>query len=166
MPEKEPIAARFWRHVLIAEGADACWIWLGTRTRDGYGRVRTIDRVQDSTHRVSWILANGPVPDGLCVLHRCDHKPCVRPSHLFLGTKADNTHDMIEKGRAKFGKPRVMRGEEHPNAELDQERVRWIRRVTPARLSQADAAWLLGIGQGQVWRIARGKSWAHLPLEA
>lgn len=50
-------------------------------------------------HRLMWEEVNGPIPHGMCVLHRCDNPPCIRPDHLFLGTKADNVRDMIAKGR-------------------------------------------------------------------
>jgi len=82
-----------------------CWPWTGAvPKRSGYGRFNTgVKRaghwVVVNAHRYSWKLHNGPVPDGLCVLHRCDNKPCVRPDHLFVGTKGDNNRDMVAKGR-------------------------------------------------------------------
>jgi hypothetical protein len=54
------------------------------------------------THRVSWEVHIGPIPDGMCILHRCDVPRCVNPDHLFVGTKADNTADMMMKGRNGF----------------------------------------------------------------
>lgn len=45
--------------------------------------------------RVSWALEQGPIPDGKWVLHRCDNRRCVRPSHLFLGSSQDNVDDMM-----------------------------------------------------------------------
>jgi len=67
-----------------------CWVWTGTRDIGGYGRL-----AGRLAHRVAW----GDVPDGLCVLHRCDNPPCVRRSHLFLGTRLDNAIDAKSKGR-------------------------------------------------------------------
>ena len=76
----------------------ACWLWTGYRL-DGYGRFGRRDGDIVYAHRFAWEEAFGAVPTGLCVLHRCDTPACVRPSHLFLGTKAENTRDMIAKGR-------------------------------------------------------------------
>ncbi len=75
-----------------------CQIWMGSVTSKGYGFFGRNNR-DCSAHRASWVLANGPIPRGLWVLHRCDIPACINPDHLFLGTAADNTADMIRKGR-------------------------------------------------------------------
>ena len=75
-----------------------CLEWTGYTRAFGYGQLM-VDGKCVGTHRVAWTLANGPIPDGICVLHRCDNPPCCEPAHLFLGTAADNTADMIAKGR-------------------------------------------------------------------
>lgn len=79
--------------------AGGCRLWLGATDRCGYGVV-AIGPHRHKAHRVAWALENGPIPDGLSVLHRCDVPACVEPGHLFLGTAADNARDMGAKGRA------------------------------------------------------------------
>ena len=86
---------RFWGKVHITNG---CWEWAKARDHGGYGRFYT-GTVNVGAHRMAWVLAVGPIPNGLCVLHRCDNPPCVNPDHLFLGTIRDNVHDAMKKGR-------------------------------------------------------------------
>ena len=78
-----------------------CIEFMGKRQNKGYGHIGSGGHKGRTllAHRVAWELANGPIPDGLLVCHRCDNPPCCNPEHLFLGTKSDNALDQIGKGR-------------------------------------------------------------------
>jgi hypothetical protein len=99
-PVPKPLSARFWAKV-DKRGPDDCWEWTGAAIAKGYGKISRGPRGggQLAAHRVSWILAKSEIPDGQMVLHRCDNRLCVNPSHLFLGTNTDNMRDMVSKGR-------------------------------------------------------------------
>lgn len=97
-----PAEERFWKSVLKT---DECWNWTAWKYQ-GYGYFNVNGKLM-GTHRFSWILHNGAIPDALCVLYHCDNPSCVKPDHLFIGTKQDNTDDMIAKGRARFRGNRV-----------------------------------------------------------
>lgn len=88
---------QFWSHV-EPEPNTGCFLWIGNQTRGAYGSVWWKGR-QVRAHRFAWELANGPIPDQMHVLHRCDVRWCVNVAHLFLGTNTDNVRDMIAKGR-------------------------------------------------------------------
>ena len=97
MGKTKPLSERFWG---FATPADGCWPWRGARQQQGYGQLRVGRKGPViSAHRLSWELHNGPIPEGLWVLHHCDNPPCVNPDHLFIGTQADNMAYMIAKGR-------------------------------------------------------------------
>jgi hypothetical protein len=108
-------------------------------------------------HRVAWILANGPIPPGLFVCHRCDNPPCCNPAHLFLGTPGDNARDRNRKGR--HGQPV---GESNPYSRLTNAAVREIRRQVAAGRSQRAIGHDFGISQVMVCHIVKGRHWAHV----
>lgn len=105
------IEERFWSKVAMIP-FHGCWEWIGKPTRKGYGQL-WVDGKLISAHRFAWELTHGPVADGLCVLHFCDNRSCIRVDHLFLGTIADNNSDMRRKGRQRnqnLGKTHCIRG--------------------------------------------------------
>lgn len=106
-PSAIHLSERFWCHVSKTEG---CWNWTSRLSPKGYGKFKfPIKKLKPGrenkrhgeirAHRLSWLLHRGEIPEGLCVLHRCDNRKCVRPDHLFLGDDQDNHDDAIEKGR-------------------------------------------------------------------
>jgi hypothetical protein len=76
-----------------------CREWQGTRTPKGYGQRYIPGRNKVYVHRWVWEQINGPIPPGKEIMHLCDNPPCFRYDHLKIGTHADNTRDMAEKGR-------------------------------------------------------------------
>jgi len=87
---------QFWARFPPAPNRRACLEWPFARTRN-YGTVRYQGR-NWLTHRLAWIFTNGPIPEGLNVLHRCDNPPCNNPRHLELGTHQKNIQDAVARG--------------------------------------------------------------------
>ena len=150
----EVLREKFWAKV-DKRGPDECWEWQGSRHPKGYGR--TGRRLK--THRVAWELTNGPIPAGLLVCHKCDNPPCVNPEHLFLGTSADNVHDMMEKGRRRL----VSRvGSGHPNSKLTEADVIAIRRARKRGEPILKLAEQYGVHNSLISRIAKRQTWVHV----
>ena len=149
-PEQQ--IASFWNKVQVST-ENNCWSWLGSRVSLGYGHKKWNGHIE-LTHRISWIIAYGSIPDELLVLHSCDNPSCVRPDHLFLGTNQDNIDDKVAKGRQAHNK-----GETHGNARLTDLQVAVFRqRYAMGGISQRKLAKEYGIHQPQIGAIVRLKS--------
>lgn len=149
---------RFWLKVpLRPEPPSECWMWTGAVNRKGYGSFNPgVNEPNCVAHRYAWTLVNGPVPEGKLVLHRCDTPGCVRVSHLFVGSAAENTADMMSKQRNKF---KTFSGEEHYAAKLTEDSVRLIRASSESLSSLARK---LGVSKPTVGFARSGATWKHV----
>lgn len=144
----EKVVERFYKKI----GTD--WKWKGSKDGCGYGRIK-INGKYHSAHRVSYIIFNGEIPEGMSVLHSCDNPGCVNPKHLHLGTQADNMREMAERGRSQ-------RGENHNNSKLTNKQVIDIRKKYELGLSQTVIGKEYNISNRYVSMIVNKKRWKHI----
>lgn len=145
----------FWKKVRKG-GPNECWPWTGCIGTKGYGGFKFPNG--NSAHRYSWSLKNGPIPIGALVLHKCDNRSCVNPSHLFVGTPAINSKDMTNKNRQS-------KGEHRPLHKLTEEQVKLIRflyRPKCRKLGARKLAAKYGVSPDLILLIVRRKRWKHI----
>lgn len=147
-PKLKPIEGRFWSKV---KKSDGCWMWLGSKDSTGYGRIGAGGRQRSSllAHRVSWQVNLGEIPEGKCVLHRCDNPSCVNPAHLFLGSNRDNSQDALAKGRLGTNK-------------LTDRKVVNIRRRAAEGERHAKLAEDYGVSAVTIFNVVTRRTWKHI----
>jgi hypothetical protein len=188
--------ARFWSKVQKSEDPNGCWIWTGARFKDEYGCFNLAGRrgvqCETRTHRISFLIHRGPIPDDMCVCHNCpggDNPSCINPAHLWLGTHLQNMldreakgrgnqvsgdahHSKIKDGHMAYGDRNGSRthpearpkGEGHANAKLTAAQVVEIRRLRDTTsLTKQAIADMFGITGGMVGHIHARRSWKHIP---
>jgi hypothetical protein len=145
---------RFWGYVSCCSDGE-CWEWTGTITPRGYGYLRIGGSGNPRhAHRISWVIHNGVIPNGMFICHHCDNRLCVNPDHLFLGTPLDNTQDMIKKGRRNL--------EGHPK-KLTPDLVREIRSLyAGGDHSYRDLARRFDVNFVTIGRVVRREYWSQV----
>jgi hypothetical protein len=128
-----------------------CWPWIGAGKGNGYGNVNLGGRTVP-THRYSYELFIGPIPEGMDVCHTCDNRWCVNPDHLFVGTRRENMEDCKSKGRAAGGNRK----------HLTEARIQEIRRRLLAGHSPRKISTQMDVNYGTVRAIKEGRSYVGI----
>lgn len=132
---------------------NGCWIYSGSKDRDGYGVVGVFKK-QKRAHRVVFEHFFGEIDPSILVCHKCDVPACINPNHLFSGTPKENTMDMISKGRLS-----ILRGESHPSSKLTINDVSIIRGMRASGRALLEIATDFQISFQHVSAICNRKVW-------
>lgn len=150
---------RFWEKVNTSGSVPShaphlgrCWLWTGSRRTSGHGQFGNTP-----AHVYALEMALGePCPTGMEGCHLCDNPPCVRPSHIYFGTRQDNSDDAWARSRHQVGS-------ERPAARLFESDVEEIRVRYAAGESGSALAAEYGVKPCSIYGITSGQKWAHAP---
>lgn len=114
-PKFKIVAERLKENTAV-DAATGCLLFVGAIASNGYGHI-SVSGERRTAHRVAWELANGPIPEGLVVRHKCRNRNCINPKHLELGTQRANSYeDKLRDGTLFYG-------ERSPQSKLTEKAV-------------------------------------------
>jgi hypothetical protein len=129
---------------------NGCWKWVGSVANSGYGLAQSSQlKKVVSAHRLSYMAFKGEIPERMVVAHACDNPLCVNPDHLWLATHAENSADMVKKGRSA-------KHEKCGKSKLNEKQVQFIRE---SNLSHRKLGEMFGVSHANIGYIKRGATW-------
>ena len=132
--------------------------------RGGYGTLK-VDGKTVRLHRLVWASSNGPIPEGMCVRHKCDNPACFTLSHLEIGTHQDNMRDMAKRGRSVKNRPdSYAKGEGNSQSKLTTREAAYIKFFSGKRTT-IDMSSEFDVSKNTIVTIKNGKAWIHLKKE-
>ena len=160
------IESRFLAKIKKNENS-GCWEWIGAKNDSGYGIISFGKRKNCKrilSHRLSYEMYRGNISENMCVCHSCDNRICVNPNHLWLGTKKQNSQDMIAKGRGKYPGPKnPTKGELSGKSKLTEKQVNEIRNKYKMGLSNGvQLSKEYKVRHSTIYEILNNKRWKHL----
>jgi hypothetical protein len=149
------VLSRF-RRKFGTQEPDECWLWIGAKWDNGYGKVYLPGPVPFGAHRASWIIANQTnQPSGFHVCHTCDVKLCVNPSHLYLGTPLENSRDAVTRNMTAHGS-------RQGSSKLTEDDIPHIRKLHADGETKAEIARRFNVSHAAVWQIVTGNYWRRV----
>lgn len=159
--QNRSLSDRFWAKV---DKSGNCWIWKGALMPQGYGGFYLDStRRRGYAHRASWEITNGQIPPGMSILHSCDNRKCVNPSHLRIGTQRDNVYDMLSKGRFNGRFKNIQIGTDNPASVLCNEDIAAIRACyCTGRFGYRRLGSMFGVTPIAIKKIILRQTWKHV----
>lgn len=155
-----PFADRVTMHV-VPDPVTGCHNFTGRLDSYGYAQIKDKGKAI-LVHRWAWSQINGPVPDGLGILHKCDNRSCINPDHLYAGDQKQNMADMFARGRQ--GVKPSGRDHKRPMAKLTESQVIAVKVHLAARRPQSVAARRFNVSPQLINDIAMNRTWQHLNI--
>lgn len=143
----------FWNKVTKLSNQD-CWEWTACLQSNGYGQIRFDNKVHYS-HRLSYFIHFGHIPEDKHVLHRCDNRKCVNPLHLFLGDQASNMADCAAKRRNAHGT-------RSPLSKITEQQLAEIRRLSESGCTCKYISNKYNLHYNTIYKILKGVTYKHV----
>lgn len=145
----EQLMNRFWKNI-YKDNNSGCWIWIGYKDNNGYGRFSIINRPH-LAHRVAYYMHTKDLPKfPYHVLHRCNNRSCVNPLHLYKGTDKDNKQDQIDKDGVRSGGQKK---------KLSSEDRQMVVSLTLEGKTQKEIAKIFSVSQWNIWNVLNDIEW-------
>lgn len=159
---KEKTKNRILSSIKINE--NLCWVWQKCKNsiKQPHGRIAVMNhgkRIHALAHRVSFYLWKGDIPSNMYVMHKCNNPSCCNPDHIEIGTQKTNMAYMYETGR---GYKNPVKGEKHPHAKLNLEKVIKMRFLHSKGVNCGILGRQFGVSTGSARDVVKLKSWRHV----